>query len=30
MKKQVIDCDLLVVGGGSAGLWAAHRFAELA
>ena len=24
MKKQVIDCDLLVVGGGSAGLWAAH------
>lgn len=29
MKTQIIDCDLLVVGGGSAGLWAAHRFGDL-
>lgn len=30
MNTHVIDCDLLVVGGGSAGLWAAHRFIEAA
>lgn len=24
-----VSCDLLVIGGGSAGMWAAHRFAEL-
>lgn len=28
-ETHVIDCDLLVIGGGSAGLWAAHRFNEL-
>lgn len=31
MKEAcIVDCDLLVIGGGSAGLWAAHRFNELA
>jgi len=28
MNSHIIDCDLLVVGGGSAGLWTAHRFNE--
>lgn len=30
MNTRVIDCDLLVVGGGSAGLWAARGFHEAA
>lgn len=29
-KINMVDCDLLIVGGGSAGLWAAHRFVEVA
>lgn len=29
MNSHIIDCDLLVAGGGSAGMWAAHRFSEL-
>lgn len=27
--EHTVDCDLLIVGGGSAGLWAANRFTEL-
>lgn len=30
MKTNIIDADVLIVGGGSAGLWAAHRFNQLA
>lgn len=29
MSAQIIEADLLIVGGGSAGLWAALRYAEL-
>ena len=29
MKINRVETDLLILGGGSAGLWAAHRFAEL-
>lgn len=29
VKINIIDSDLLIIGAGSAGLWAAHRFAEL-
>ncbi len=27
--EHTVDCDLLIVGGGSAGLWDANRFTEL-
>lgn len=30
MKINIIDSDLLIIGAGSTGLWAAHRFNELA
>lgn len=29
MRDHVVECDVLIIGGGSAGMWAAHRFSQL-
>ena len=29
MEKKLLETDVLIIGGGSAGMWAANRFKDL-